>query len=111
MTEKRLIVIQPDSEVTLRPLDGLPGLQDLQGLVGGDIELVPFFTEFEREPCVVFCNQTGKLDGLEINHCATAFWRAAALWHAQGEPRFIGRDYLVGPIVIITGPHSFLRQL
>jgi hypothetical protein len=110
---KGVLTIIPvgNAAVSSKELAAAPHLEDLRGLVGGDIELVPFFTKFEREPCVAFCNETDKLKGLPINHRATALWHAAALWHAQGEPRFIGRDVLVGPIVIVTGDRELMEEL
>jgi hypothetical protein len=104
VTEKRLIVIQPDSTVTVRPLDGPPGLQELQEAVRGHIEVVPWFTAFCGFPCVAFCNEEGKLEGMPVNAVATMHWVMAV-------GRQIDNDVLVGPVVIITGPQSFLEQL
>jgi hypothetical protein len=103
-----------DGAVSSKELAAPPALAALQrGVGGGTIEVVPYFTRYDAEPgygpykgepCVAFCNEEGKLNGLPIN------FRATALWHAQ-EPRFIGRDVLVGPIVIVTGDRELMEEL
>ena len=104
MTEKRLIVIESDNTVTVRPLDGPPGLEELHRAVGGWLEAVPYFTAFCGDPCVAFCDEDGKLKRLPVNAVATLHWQAAVGCNVLD-------DILVGPVVVITGPHSFLRQL
>jgi Domain of unknown function (DUF3846) len=104
MTEKRLIVIEPDSTVTVRPLDGPPGLQELTKAVGGWLETVPYFTAFAGDPCVAFCDEDGKRKRLPVNEVATFLWKVSV-------GRNVLDDVLVGPVVIITGPHSFLNKL
>jgi hypothetical protein len=106
MTEKRLIVIEPDNTVTVRPLDGPPGLEELQEAVKGSIEVVPYFTAFCGDPCVAFCNEEGKLKGMPVNTVANMHWVMAI-----SRLVFKINDVLVGPVVIITGPRSFLGQL
>ena len=44
-------------------------LEELQGYVGGSIELVPDIMGKRKE--LVFCNEEGKLLGLELNREAT----------------------------------------
>lgn len=90
-----------DAAVSSKELAAAPRLEELQGGVGGDIETVPYFTRYQGEPCVAFCNEAGKLDGLPVNR------RATILWHGQ---RPIN-DYLVGPIVIVTGDKALMRAL
>jgi hypothetical protein len=88
--------------VSSKELAAPPALKDLQGGVGGDIEIVPYFTRYEGKPCVAFCNEHGKLHlGLPVNR------RATILWHGQ---RAIN-DYLVGPVVIVTGDKQLMREL
>ena len=98
------IIPVSDAAVSSEELAAAPRLPELQAGVGGDIELVPYFTRYQGKPCVAFCNELGKLHGLPINE------RATILWHAL-EPRFMGRDYLVGPIVIVTGDKQLMRDL
>ena len=91
-----LTIIQVDGAVSSEELAAPPALEELQRGVGGDIELVPYFTKYEGKPCVAFCDEDGKRKGLPINDHATALWHAlvAALR---------GRDVLVGPVVIVSG--------
>jgi hypothetical protein len=100
----RLTIIPVEGTVSSKELAAPVALEDLQGGVGGDIELVPYFTKYEGRRCVAFCHEEGKLIGLPINP------RATALWYAL-EPRFVGRDHLVGPIVIVTGDAALMRSL
>jgi hypothetical protein len=106
MTEKRLIVIEPDNTVTVRPLDGPPRLEELQKAVKGSIETVPYLTTFCGDPCIAFRNEEGKLERLPVNAVATKHWMTSI-----ERLTFKINDVLVGPVVIITGPHSFLGRL
>ena len=99
-----IIPVDPRTPASSKELAGAPRLEELREGVGGDIETVPFFTTYKGEIAVAFCNEHGKLDGLPVNR------RATALWYAQ-EPRFIGRDHLVGPVVIVTGDRALMRRL
>lgn len=99
-----LTIIPVSGAVSSKELAALPALEELQRGVGGDIELVPYFTKYEGKPCVAFCDEDGKHKGMPINQ------RATALWYEM-EPRFMGRDVLVGPIVIVTGDKALMREL
>jgi uncharacterized protein DUF3846 len=105
LAPKCLIVIKPNAWCSMRPLDGPPELQELQEAVQGYLEAVPGFTAFCGQPCVAFCNEEGKLQELPFNPLATLHWAMAV-----GEENLID-DVLVGPVVIITGPHAFLERL
>jgi hypothetical protein len=94
-----------DAAVSSKELAAAPRLEELQaGIGGGYIEVVPHFTRYQGKPCIAFCDEDGKRKGLPVNH------RAAELWYAQ-EPRVMGRDVLVGPIVIITGDRELMEEL
>ena len=99
-----LTIIPVSGAVSSKELAAPPALADLQGGVGGNIEIVPYFTRYEDKPAVAFCNEEGKLHGLPVNQ------RATKLWYAQ-ELRFMGRDILVGPIVIVTGDRVLMDKL
>lgn len=104
MTETKLIVLRPDGTRTEGALTTLPTLEQIaKGLDGAYLEVVPLFEAFEGEPCVAFCDEDGKRR-LPRNLLAQRHWEAAV-----GRP--IVEDYLVGPIVIVTGPRSFLERL
>jgi hypothetical protein len=78
--------------------------------VGGYIEMVPGFTHYEGEPCVAFCDEDGKSKCLPVNMRATDLW-----YRSVGGPVFDTydgpQDYLVGPVVIITGDRALMRKL
>jgi hypothetical protein len=94
-----------EAAVIRKELAAAPHLEDLQSWIGGGfIELVPYFTKFEGKPCVAFCDEDGKHKGMPANT------RATDLWYAL-EPRFMGRDILVGPIVIVTGDKQLMEEL
>lgn len=99
-----LTIIPVSGAVSSKELAAPPALQDLQGGVGGYIQLVPYFTRYEGQPCVAFCDEDGKRKGLPINQRATELW-------TELEPRFIRRDVLVGPVVIVTGDKALMREL
>lgn len=87
---KIAMVIPPDGPVytVSLPERGTEELRELQGYVGGWIELVP-----TEAPVSVFCNEEGKLDGLPANPRATALFNSLlAPW-----------DVIVGTVVVL-GP-------
>lgn len=90
----RLTIIRPNGTVEVQPIDAEPELEVLQKIVGGYIEVVPGFKLFEREPCIAFCNEEGKLQGLPYNATATV------LWGLQMHRR---PDNIAGNVAIITG--------
>lgn len=101
----KLIIIQPNGSRVEREIITPPSLETLQEGVGGLIELVPLFqtiwSDGRRRPCTVYCNEEGKLRGLEYNPTATE------LWHSSIQENW-GRtdgatDVLVGPVVIVVG--------
>lgn len=89
------------------PCTSLP-LPKLQELVGGYIETVPHFKEYEGEKCVAFCDEEGKLKGHKINAEATKIWYNQPEMVKLGDRRF--QDYLVGVVVIVQGA-DLLRKL
>lgn len=101
-----MVVIKPDSndwQITL--LESIPDLEMLKkGLDGGLLEIVPRFTKFLDQPCVVFVDEEGKLKGLKPNETAQFLWNRAV-------DRVIYEDHLVGPVVIVVGSPSFLARL
>lgn len=102
--DKYLISIKPDGTITKTKLEGQPTLQQLQEIVGGHIELVPYLTKYEEKPCLAFCNTDGKGHGLPFNPSAHKVWETAY-------GRTIVEDYLVGAIAIVVGPVEFLRDM
>lgn len=120
------LVIAANGDVTETPLAQPPDLEFLQAAVGGWIEAVPEFTTIEHKgalaDCVVFCNETGKLEGLLVNPAATRLWDAALCRLKDGvtgqllyptglvkDDRLM--DHLVGSILVIIGDAELLGEL
>lgn len=111
-----MLIFQADAQ---RPsavtLAGPPGIQQLQKAVGGYIEVVPYFDTIEHDGavhrCAAFCNEEGKLNGLEFNARATTLWDAAL--RRAGGPGLGCRpvDVLVGPVVVIFGDRQLMEAL
>jgi len=87
------IIIPPDGPANIGPIS--QDLQTLQSTVGGYIEAVYTLHDEGGSPTATFwCNEEGKIQGLDINRRATALWYALS-----GGPT---GDYLSGT-VIVTG--------
>lgn len=104
-----LLIYRPEAaEPEERELTAAPSLEELQVLVGGWIEAVPGLKTVtrlgKRLPCAAFCNEEGKLDGLPLNHAATAIWHAAA-------PAFSGVDVLMGTVAVVLGDEELLAEV
>jgi hypothetical protein len=114
----RLTLIAPDApEPQITDYSSEIPLGELQRLVGGYIELVPFWITAKvgrdiatRVPARVFCNEDGKRLQLPRNHFADALWveAIAADFGHRGTPR---GDFLVGPVAIVTGDAEFMEAL
>jgi hypothetical protein len=103
-----------------------PPLGFLNKAVGGYIEAVPGFNSICQDgravPCVAFCNEEGKLQGLPFNNSATALWDRAlrrivgddgGLMYPNGLSGDEGRpaDVLVGPVIVLIGDDEFMAWL
>jgi hypothetical protein len=103
-TKNYLIIVRPDSRhIAIEEIDKPPDLDRLQAIVGGSIEIVPYFETIWGRRCVAFCNEEGKLKGLAPNVPAQMLWAACV----GGRPG----DHLVGPIVVLAGTTAFLEAL
>ena len=100
-----LTIIPASGAVSSKKLAAPPALEDLQGGVGGYIELVPGFNHWQGERCVAFCDEDGKRKKLPYN------MRATKRWYDQMQGPFIRKDVLVGPIVIVTGDRELMEEL
>jgi hypothetical protein len=74
------------------------------GLDGGYLETVPYLNKFMGRSCIAFCDENGKSKGLKPNLLAQEIWQ-------ESYGRLITEDHLVGNIVLIVAPRSFLSQL
>jgi len=104
-----MLIIPVDGACLLTGHQRVPSLHVLRAGVGdGPIEAVPYFDRIRigdvTHACAVLCHERGKLIGLSYNRRATAHWYAAA-------PQMIGRDVLVGDIVVLYGNPSFMRAI
>jgi hypothetical protein len=95
MSAGKIIIIPANlaEPIVMREADEQPLLSELQAIVGGTIEAVPYWTMHGDMPCVTYCNEDGKMFNLPINRRATVLW-----WHILG-----GRvdDVLVGDVVSV----------
>jgi hypothetical protein len=102
-----MFIIKPtDLQIPLpEELISIPKYEQLKAaLNGGMLEVVPHLNKFMGRNCVAFCDEEGKLNGLPSNFLAQKIWE-------ESFGRAIIEDHLVGPIVIIVGSPSFLREL
>ena len=92
-----LITHEPGEGFTIVQGHGIPGLEELQRLVGGGwIERVP-----TSDDITMWCNEDGKSNGMGCNELATSVWES--MFDSYG--CVATGDYLVGPIVV-QGPQD-----
>lgn len=103
---KQLIILHPDGAVDITPLNGYPATDVIHKAIGGYLETVPYFTTYNGNSCLAFCNEEGKLKGLPYNHPATAAWSKAF-----GDDVVSRGDHLVGNIAVVVGPIEWLRRM
>lgn len=105
--ERWLVAVHPTGEIKKKAIKKTPTLEDLQAIVGGSIELVPYFNTYEMSPCVAFCNEEGKLKHMPVNQPAQVLWAMCG-----GKAAFAAyADVLVGNIAIVVGSKQFLQTL
>lgn len=96
MTPIKVIVIDPDGAAEVREIE--ENLQEFQSIVGGWLEAVYGSHNENGEPqLTIFCNEEGKLKGLEFNR------RATALWYAADPAVRLNGDVLVGSVIVAGG--------
>lgn len=95
-----------------------PTLEELKnGIGGGYLELVPGFRTVVHAgavmDCVAFCDEDGKLNGLDVNNPATIAWDQALRRNGNGLLRADGRavDWLVGLVAVLFGDKEFMEAL
>ena len=101
-----VVVFHPDGSGAVFKVRKGPSVRRLQMLVGGYIELVPYWETFRDKdgrscPCRAFCNENAKLEGLPVNELATT------VWHAEAG---LMPDYLAGVVVVVFGTEQFLQE-
>lgn len=90
-----ITILRADGSSYTTEVETLP-LDEMQKLVDGYIEVVPYFDTYDGEKCVAICDEEGKLKGKAMNQSATREW-----W--QAAPQWRGQDHLVGDVLIIQG--------
>ena len=92
---KRWFLLKATGEVLEMALTWKPSLENLQGAVGGMVELVRLDGRTE-----LWCNEEGKLIGLALNHTATN------IWHFFYGPT----DMVVGDVLLAIGARTRRNQ-
>lgn len=115
-----IIKIPASGHIEIREVDAPPSLDELQAVVGGDIQEVPQFSIYappgagQWQEAIAYCNEEGKGLGLPINRKATSAWNDALI-NGHGYSLFgpDGNllDILVGDVVVLTGDPEFLESL
>lgn len=107
------LTLNPDGQGVIVQFDAPVSLETLQSAVGGYIEVVPGLDRIQPPdklggtvPCVAFCNEEGKLNGLPYNERATKAW-ADCLNVSLDD---IG-DMLVGPVIVLYGDGEFMSSI
>jgi hypothetical protein len=104
-----MMTINTDGTVTTKEYKKVPpSIDEMQKAVGGYIETVPYFTTIysggQPHACVAFCNEEGKIIGLDHNPSATTLWHELV-------PHMRGQDVLSGPVIIVWGDDTFMEAL
>ena len=109
MAKGKMTIIPVTGPVVTEELSETPQLEKIKAaLDGGMLELVPEWNKYEGEKAVVFCDEEGKLKKLPYNYAATAMWYDAL---GRIQPFAKRDDWLVGPIVVITGDSELMSEL
>lgn len=98
----KMIVLKANGTKRVADFHNPPDLETLQKAVGGWIEKVPYFYQWEGQAAIAYCNEEGKLRRLPFNQNATAAWMA------QFE---LCDDVLVGDVVVLTGDEEFMAAM
>ena len=106
MMRGTMVTIKPDGTLISKQLDATPTLEQLQAVVGGDIEQVPHFHSYGGERCVALCNEHGRMQGLPFNYPAHTQWEVAV-----GRTINVGSDGLLGTVVVIYGDDELMESL
>ena len=116
-----LLAITPHGAIVGHRIKSVPDYRTLRAIVGGPIELVPYFAgpvagevRFNNSDaevsftdhnmtCVAFCNEHGKLEGQPPNMVATSMWREITPYEID--------DHLVGVVAILIGDAELMSKL
>ena len=113
-----LLVFQPHALPQVRECSQPPSLEEVQAVVGGDLEVVPGFRTIRYGDvvmdCVALCNANGTLKSLAMNNLATIAWKEALRRStdtrlSRSDP--MPTDALVGPVAVLFGDREFMDAL
>lgn len=93
MSNGAYVLIKPSGEDEPVPMKRM-SLNMAQELVGGFVQVVPMFNKYLGYPCVVLCDEEGKIKGKDVNNRATLEW-----YKCTGP----SGDVLVGNILVLQG--------
>jgi hypothetical protein len=105
-------IVSPDhtdiKEVGIRHYSNPIPLTEMQEFVQGYIELVPGIQTCRpllksSNPCVAFCNESGRILNLPVNPIATRLWHEVA--------PYMNSQNLCGPVMFLTGNEKFMAAL
>ena len=113
-----LLVFQPHAVPQVREFSHPPSQEEVQVVVGGDLQVVPGFRTIRYGAvvmdCFALCNANGKHKGLAMNDLATIAWKEAlrraidaGLWRSEVMPT----DPLVGSVAVLFGDREFMDAL
>ena len=113
-----VLVFQPHAVPQVTEFSRPPSPEEVQAVVGGDLQLVPGFRTIRYGAvvmdCFALCNANGKHKGLEMNDLATIAWKEAlrraidaGLWRSEVMPT----DPLVGSVAVLFGDREFMDAL
>jgi len=110
-----LYIIRQNGEVETREITKEPTGDELHEIVGGYIEVVPYWniliipSKGIMSNCVVFCDSDGKTTGGKLfNEHATILWESVLNRKGMSAA---GKDHLVGDIVAVWGDEELLAML
>lgn len=108
-----LLIYSPDGSCDALPLSAPPTSDQIHDIVGGYIELVPYFDTVKHDGevhvCRAFCNEDGHRLELPYNVLATALWAAAI--DRRYDHRLHDPERLRGSIAVIFGDAELMRAL
>jgi hypothetical protein len=120
-----ILTIRSNSQrILTKDYSKYPDVKVFHDIVGGWLELVPFFDtivwDAELHQCLAFCDEEGKLKNKPINMQATWLWKLAL----ERSGRWTGikpvgnflqidamPDHLVGDVAVVWGDREFMEEM
>lgn len=93
--------LKADGTREVANLNNKPSLDVLQREVGGLIQSVPHWINFEGRRADIFCNEEGRLNGMLLNKTATDMWKDTLGYSEMTRDKFRYTPELFGNVVIV----------